>query len=66
MGNGVIMEELPRKWTLMDKRGRVTIPPYLIEALGLDRSRTGNVPVILEAYPTLEKCDCLFIKKALR
>jgi len=60
------MEDLPRKWVLMDKRGRLTIPPYLIEALGLDRSTTENVPVIVEAYPTLEKCSCLFIKKAIK
>ena len=60
------MTALPRKWTLVDKRGRITIPPYLWEALGIKREETENAPVVVEAYPNLENCTCLFIKKEIR
>ncbi len=52
--------KLPRKKVYMDDRGRVVIPEYLREAIGLE------VPgwVDVEAYPTLEQCKALFIKKA--
>ena len=56
------MEKLPRKWVLMDKKGRVTIPQYLREAFGLP-DEVENIPLVIEAYPSLKECKTLFIKK---
>lgn len=54
---------LPREWVVLDKRGRMTIPKRLLEALGLDRDKSPNMPLLIEAYPDLENTTCLFIKK---
>ena len=51
---------LPRQIIQIDKRGRVTIPDYLREAAGLKL----NSWITVEAYPDLEKCKVLTIKKA--
>lgn len=48
----------------MDDRGRITIPGYMREALGVEIEKGSNAPVLIEAYPSLEDCKTLFIKKA--
>lgn len=53
---------IPRKWVLMDGRGRITIPDYMREALGIPED-TRNFPLIIEAYPSLTECKTLFIKR---
>ena len=55
------MSELPRKWIMMDDRGRITIPDYMRKALGLPDE--GEFPLVIEASPSLEKCTTIFIKK---
>ena len=55
------MSNLPRKWVVMDKKGRITIPEYLRIAFGLPEDE--DYPLIIEAYPSLEECKTLFIKK---
>jgi len=57
------MEELPRKWVLVDNRGRCTLPKYLLKALGIDMDTIENASLLVEAYPALEKCTCLLVKK---
>ncbi len=52
--------KLPRQTVYVDDRGRVVIPEYLREAIGLEAP--GWVDI--EAYPNLEQCKTLFIKKA--
>lgn len=54
-------ERLPRKWVLIDKRGRITIPDYMRKALGVQED--ADSPLLLEAYPSLEECKAIFIKK---
>ena len=51
---------LPRKTVYIDERGRVVIPAYLRKAIGVDDAAYVDV----EAYPNLEQCKALFIKKA--
>jgi bifunctional DNA-binding transcriptional regulator/antitoxin component of YhaV-PrlF toxin-antitoxin module len=43
----------------IDDRGRLTIPSYLLEAAGI--KKPGWVEI--EANPSLEECESLFIKK---
>ena len=57
------MAEFPRKWILMDSRGRCTIPKHLLRALGIDMDTTENASLLVEAYPNLEKPTCLLVKK---
>jgi len=52
--------QLPRKTVYIDERGRVVIPEYLRKAIGVD----GPAYIEVEAYPSLEECKRLFIKKA--
>lgn len=54
-------EELPRKWVLIDPRGRITIPSYMREALGIPSE--GNSPVLLEVVPSLENAKAIVIRK---
>lgn len=51
--------ELPRQTIWMDGRGRVVVPEYMREALGLE------VPcwVVMERYPPEGECKTLFIKR---
>ena len=51
--------ELPRATTWVDSRGRVTIPEYLRNALGLHEGGWLE----LEAYPSLDDCKALILKK---
>ncbi len=51
---------LPRKTVYIDEKGRVVIPKYLRKAIGID----GAAYVDVEAYPSLEECKTLIIKKA--
>lgn len=55
--------KLPRQWVLMDDRGRLTVPGYMREALGLEVGKGGNAPVLIEVYPSLENCKALMLKK---
>ncbi len=57
------MGELPRKWITADNRGRCTLPKYMLKALGALKEDTDNVGLLVEAYPNLEKCTCLIVKK---
>jgi len=52
--------ELPRQRVWMDARGRIVVPEYLREALGL------QIPcwVDIERYPAEGECKTLFLKKA--
>lgn len=47
----------------MDDRGRITVPDYLREAMEIEIRSGDSFPVIIEAYPSLEGCKTLFIKK---
>ena len=60
------MGELPRKWVLVDNRGRCTLPKYLLRALGIDMDEIENASLLVEAYPDLKKCTCLIVKKGIR
>jgi len=53
---------LPRQIIQIDKRGRVTIPEYLREAADLKL----NSWIEVEAYPDLEGCKVLTIKRAFK
>jgi len=57
------MVELPRRWVTMDDRGRVTLPKYLLEALGVDMDVAGNAVLLVEAVPSLENTKALMLKK---
>ncbi len=57
------MEELPRKWVTVDNRGRVTLPKYLLEAIGVDMKDAGNAVLLVAAYPSLESAKSLIVKK---
>jgi len=59
------MAELPRKWVLVDSRGRCTLPKYLLKAIGIDMDNIGNASLLVEAYPNLEKPSCLIVKKGI-
>ena len=59
----MIIGKLPRKTILMDDRGRITVPDYMRKAMGMELRRGDSIPVTIEAYPNLEKCTALFIKK---
>jgi len=56
--------QLPRKWVLMDRKGRITIPAYMRRALGVPED-AENYPLLIEAYPSLEECKALFLKRGL-
>ena len=51
---------LPREPIVMDGLGRITIPKRFREALGLT---DGKQPLWIEAYPDLENCKSLIIRK---
>ncbi len=51
--------QLPRKTVYIDDRGRFVIPEYLRKAIGID----GPAYIEVEAYPNLEQCKALFLKK---
>ena len=59
------MEDLPRKWITADSRGRCTLPKYMLEALGALKEDTDNVALLVEAFPDLENCTCLIVKKGM-
>lgn len=48
---------------ITDHLGRITIPKPLLDTLGIDYRECSNAPFLVEAYPDLEKCTCLIIKK---
>lgn len=52
-------QRLPRQTVWIDERGRVTIPAYLLKAVGIERSSWAE----LEAVPDLENCKTLRIRK---
>ena len=52
--------QLPRKTVYIDEKGRVVIPKYLRKAIGVN----GPAYIEVEAYPSLENCKTLIIKKA--
>ena len=45
----------------MDEKGRLTIPEYIRDAFGLPRGK--QYPIWIEAFPDLDNCKTLFIKK---
>ena len=51
---------------ITDHLGRVTIPKELLNALGIDFNDASNAPLLFGAYPTLDECNCIFIKKAIK
>jgi len=56
-------EKLPRKFVLMDDRGRITVPDYMREAWGVDIPKGGSFPIEVEAYPNLEKVKSIILRK---
>lgn len=56
------LARLPRQTVLMDKRGRLTIPEYLREAMGLEKGVDAFVEV--SAEPNVDNCKGLTLKKA--
>ena len=46
-----------------DYLGRITVPKPLLDALGIDYNEASNAPLLVEAYPDLEKTTCLIVKK---
>jgi len=54
------LPELPRATVWMDERGRITIPEYMRNASDLEEGSW----VEIEAYPSLEECKSLLIRKA--
>ena len=54
---------MPRRWVTVDNRGRVTLPKYLLEAIGVDMKDAGNAVLLVEAYPSLEDAKVLTLKK---
>ena len=55
------MNKLPRKRVIMDPRGRLTVPDYIREAFGIPKGEDAFV--LVEAYPSLEDCKTIIIKK---
>jgi len=53
--------KLPRQTIWIDERGRVVVPDYMRDAIGL------KIPgwVVIERYPAEGECKTLFIKKPL-
>ena len=51
--------ELPRQTIWMDERGRIVVPDYMRDDLGLELPGW----VIIERYPSEGECKTLFIKK---
>ena len=43
----------------MDERGRITVPAHLLEAARIGKKGW----VVVEAYPDLEGCKSLFIRR---
>ena len=50
---------LPRQTIWMDERGRITVPAHLLEAAGIVKKGW----VVVEAYPDLEGCKALFMRR---
>ena len=60
MGNG----GLPREWVLIDDRRRLTLPKKFTDAMGLTKEQLKEkYPLLVEAYPSLEDCKTVIIKK---
>ncbi len=47
----------------VDYAGRVTLPKYLLEAIGVDMKHACNAVLLVEAYPSLENAKTLIMKK---
>ena len=45
----------------MDSRGRITVPEYMREAAGYPKRESAFVTI--EAYPDLENCKTIIIKR---
>ena len=56
------LAELPRQTVWMDDRGRMTIPEYLREAMGLKKGAGSFVEV--SAEPNLDNCKGLLLRKS--
>ena len=54
-------KEIKRKLIIMDEKGRLTIPEYLRNHFGLPKGK--QYPIWVEAYPDLDNCKTLFLKK---
>lgn len=55
---------LSREWILIDERRRLTIPKKFIDAIGLTKEQLKEkYPILVEAYPNLEECKTILIKK---
>ena len=52
---------LPRKWVIMDSKGRVTIPSRMRKKLGID----GEGPLLLELYPPDNPKKLIITKESL-
>lgn len=56
---------LPREWVLIDNRRRLTLPKKFTDALGLTREQLKEkYPLLVEAYPSLDDCKAILIKKS--
>lgn len=53
-------QRLPRQPVWIDERGRLTVPAYLLEAARIEKPGWAEI----EAYPSLEDCKALFIRRA--
>ncbi len=51
--------KLPRQTIWMDERGRIVVPEYMRDALGLEMPCW----VVIERYPVEGECKTLFLKK---
>jgi len=60
MGNN----ELSREWVLIDNRRRLTLPKKFTDSLGITEEQLKEkYPLCVEAYPSLENCKTVLIKK---